>query len=35
MLIGRVQAEVREKFGISLACEVRIVGVAGQGGEGS
>ena len=35
MLIGRVQAEVREKFGISLQREVRIVGVAGQGGEGS
>jgi UDP-N-acetylmuramate dehydrogenase len=35
MLIGRVQAEVREKFGISLLREVRIVGVAGQGGEGS
>ncbi|MBK9349554.1 MAG: UDP-N-acetylmuramate dehydrogenase [Sulfuritalea sp.] len=35
MLIGRVQAEVREKFGISLLREVRIVGVAEQGGEGS
>jgi UDP-N-acetylmuramate dehydrogenase len=35
MLIGRVQAEVREKFGISLQREVRIVGVAGQGGEGA
>ena len=35
MLIGRVQAEVREKFGISLVREVRIVGVAGQGGERS
>ncbi len=35
MLIGRVQAEVREKFGVSLQREVRIVGVAGQGGEGS
>ncbi|MBI5107350.1 MAG: UDP-N-acetylmuramate dehydrogenase [Rhodocyclales bacterium] len=35
MLIGRVQAEVREKFGVSLLREVRIVGVAGQGGEGS
>ena len=35
MLIGRVQAEVREKFGISLLREVRIVGVAGQGGEGT
>ncbi len=35
MLIGRVQAEVREKFGISLLREVRIVGAAEQGGEGS
>jgi UDP-N-acetylmuramate dehydrogenase len=35
MLIGRVQAEVREKFAVSLVREVRIVGVAGQGGEGS
>lgn len=35
MLIGRIQAEVREKFGISLVREVRIVGAAGQGGERS
>ena len=35
MLIGRIQAEVREKFGISLVREVRIVGVAWQGKEGS
>jgi len=35
MLIGRIQAAVREKFGISLVREVRIVGVAGQGGERS
>jgi UDP-N-acetylmuramate dehydrogenase len=28
MLIGRVQAEVAEKFGISLVREVRIVGDA-------
>ena len=34
MLIGRVQAVVREKYGISLVREVRIVGMAGQGGEG-
>jgi UDP-N-acetylmuramate dehydrogenase len=35
MLIGRIQAEVREKFGISLVREVRIVGAVGQGGERS
>ncbi|WP_294992765.1 UDP-N-acetylmuramate dehydrogenase [Sulfuritalea sp.] len=35
MLIGRIQAEIREKFGVSLAREVRIVGVAGRGGERS
>ena len=35
MLIGRVQAEVREKFGISLLREVRIVGVAEQEWEGA
>jgi UDP-N-acetylenolpyruvoylglucosamine reductase len=34
MLIGRIQAEVREKFGIPLVREVRIVGVARQDGEG-
>jgi UDP-N-acetylmuramate dehydrogenase len=38
MLIGRVQAEVEEKFGISLVREVRILGeidrLSGQGGEG-
>ena len=33
MLIGRIQAEVAEKFGISLVCEVRIVGdAAGRSG---
>ena len=35
MLIGRVQAEVREKFAVSLVREVHIVGVAGQGGDGA
>ncbi|MCF8178390.1 MAG: UDP-N-acetylmuramate dehydrogenase [Sulfuritalea sp.] len=30
MLIGRIQAEVREKFGVSLVREVRIVGETGS-----
>ncbi len=38
MLIGRIQAEVAEKFGVALVREVRIVGVhsdqSGQHGEG-
>jgi UDP-N-acetylmuramate dehydrogenase len=38
MLIGQVQAAVEEKFGVSLVCEVRILGAMGgrlaQDGEG-
>ena len=38
MLIGRIQAEVAEKFGVALVREVRILGEidrqSGQGGEG-
>jgi UDP-N-acetylmuramate dehydrogenase len=39
MLIGRIQAEVAEKFGVHLVREVRILGVAiglsGQEGKGA
>ncbi len=38
MLIGRIRAEVEQKFGVSLVCEVRIVGEinsrSGRDGEG-